>query len=243
MGHRAARAGSPPALLFLIAAVLCGLPGCSGQEESHPGRIGGEGGAAPSFQRTWLTMGTTAGLSLWGGDGGEEAFLAVRSRFARVDSLMSTYRETSDISRVNRMAGEPALVTVDTAVVHVIRASLRIAGLSGGRLDLIVGPLVDLWGFYDPWRGEEGSLPPAAEVDSARGILSVTVWAGSGLEADAWSTALFLAGPEEGRRLISSREGLGAVWVEDPGEEPLAGSHFLVGGTLRTRVVPLPEAP
>jgi thiamine biosynthesis lipoprotein len=48
---------------------------------------------------------------------------------------------------------------------------------------------------------------------TAEGSRAVTVWAPDATAADAWSTALFVAGPEEGKRLIAERRDLTAVWL------------------------------
>ncbi len=353
------RAAAFLAILFTLQA------GCSGGEDRRASDPATDLAPAPAFRRTWLVMGTTATLSIWetDPDRARRALEAVRDGLARVDSLMSTYRESSDISRVNRSAGEPEPVSVDTSIVTVLRGSRHIARLSGGRLDPTAGPLVALWSFYEPWQGEEGRLPSRGAVDSARtllgqeelvirrdppgvrlpregmrldlgavakgyaldraaaaveslgtgpallqlggqmqmvgpapgggvweigvhhprepgglaavirvpggalttsgdyerffvvegeryahiidpstgwptrGVLSVTVWAPTGLEADGWSTALFVAGPEEGRELIAPLEGIGAVWIMDPGEGRSPGpGDIRVAGSLDGRV-------
>ena len=72
-----------------------------------------------------------------------------------------------------------------------------------------------------------------------RGVLSVTVWAPTGLDADGWATVLFLAGPERGEEILSEEGGLGALWILDPGEGPLDGSDMVVAGDLEGRVEPL----
>jgi thiamine biosynthesis lipoprotein len=46
-------------------------------------------------------------------------------------------------------------------------AALEYARASGGALDVTVGPVVDVWGFYRP----RGALPPTAAIDSARALV------------------------------------------------------------------------
>ncbi len=70
----------------------------------------------------------------------------------------------------------------------------------------------------------------------ATGTASVTVWAPTGMEADAWSTTLFIAGPERGARMMADRKELGAVWILDPGTEPLGREHFRTAGALVGRL-------
>ena len=79
---------------------------------------------------------------------------ALDSIFERVNQSMSTYRETSDISRLNR--GED--VQVDTLFRNVFVLSEEVNRKSGGYFDPTVGNLVNFYGF-----GPEKSIK---EVDS-----------------------------------------------------------------------------
>jgi thiamine biosynthesis lipoprotein len=73
-------------------------------------------------------------------DDAEAAFAEQR----RVDSLMSTYKEDSEISRVNRQAYDRP-VHVSEATFEVVRQAVHFSELSDGAFDVTVGPLVDLW--------------------------------------------------------------------------------------------------
>lgn len=82
-----------------------------------------------------------------------------------VDAAMSTYVADSEVSRFNAApAGQD--VALSEAMVEVMRIATRIHLLSGGALDVTVGPLVERWGF-----GATGGLvavPTQAEVDALR---------------------------------------------------------------------------
>lgn len=80
---------------------------------------------------------------------------ALDSIFERVNQSMSTYRETSDISRMNR--GED--VQVDTLFRNVFTLSEEVNRKSGGYFDPTVGNLVNFYGF--------GPEKPVKEVGSA----------------------------------------------------------------------------
>ena len=80
---------------------------------------------------------------------------ALDSIFERVNQSMSTYRETSDISKLNR--GEN--VTVDSLFTEVMNISERVNRESVGYFDPTVGELVNFYGF-GPEKGPK-------EVDSA----------------------------------------------------------------------------
>ena len=47
------------------------------------------------------------------------------------------------------------------------------------------------------------------------GVLQATAIAPTAAEADAWSTALFVLGPDEGRAVLSGRDAPAALWVLD----------------------------
>lgn len=68
---------------------------------------------------------------------------ALDSIFERVNQSMSTYRESSDISRLNR--GEN--VVVDSLFREVFNLSERVYKESGGYFDPTVGELVNFYGF------------------------------------------------------------------------------------------------
>ncbi|MGB7842206.1 MAG: FAD:protein FMN transferase [Salinimicrobium sp.] len=80
---------------------------------------------------------------------------ALDSIFERVNQSMSTYRETSDISRLNR--GEA--VIVDTLFRNVFLISEEVNRKSGGYFDPTVGNLVNFYGF--------GPEKPLVEVDTS----------------------------------------------------------------------------
>jgi thiamine biosynthesis lipoprotein ApbE len=85
----------------------------------------------------------------------ESAFEEIR----RIDRLLSTYKENSEISDVNRRAHkEPVAVGDDFRVVAA--ASRRFHELSRGRFDPSVYPLMRLWGFTR----KQGRVPTEAEL-------------------------------------------------------------------------------
>lgn len=82
----------------------------------------------------------------------------VELQLESVDEKMSTYREDSELSRLNRWQdNEPFPLSV--ATYTVLRHAQEISGLTGGAFDVTVGPLVNAWGFGPG--GERG--PPADE--------------------------------------------------------------------------------
>lgn len=78
-----------------------------------------------------------------------------------IDAKMSHYRETSEISRINRLGyGEPQEVSPET--FQVVEASVKFYEKSGGAFDITVLPLVKLWGFF----AGEPRLPRPEEIQN-----------------------------------------------------------------------------
>jgi len=86
----------------------------------------------------------------------DAAFDAVR----RVDSLMSNYREDSEVSRINRYAAEERL-SISAETTEVIGAALKLSRESGGAFDITVLPLLEIWGFA---KGREKSVPSPEQI-------------------------------------------------------------------------------
>ncbi len=63
-----------------------------------------------------------------------------------VNARMSTYDETSELSRFNARA-DTAAWSISAPLAFVLRTSASVHAASSGRFDVTVGPLVDAWGF------------------------------------------------------------------------------------------------
>ena len=118
--------------------------------------------------RAWPVMGTVFTVTVWGRDTTAmlAAVHAARDSVRLVDSLMSTYRAESDISRLNAGAGGRA-IRVSPQTIRVLLQARRYHRLSGGAFDPTVGPLVRAWGFH----GTKGRVPPRRELDSLRALV------------------------------------------------------------------------
>lgn len=79
----------------------------------------------------------------------------LRSTLGRIEALMSTWDRDSELSRFNRSTGlQPFAVSAET--FDVFTWSVDVGALTGGALDVTIGPLVDAWGF-----GPAGPRPSA----------------------------------------------------------------------------------
>jgi len=87
-----------------------------------------------------------------------------------VNQQMSTYRADSELSTFNRSRETtPFSVSADTA--KVVKESIRLAQLTSGKLDVTVGPLVNLWGFGPQMRPNE--LPSPQVIEQAKSIVGI----------------------------------------------------------------------
>lgn len=88
-----------------------------------------------------------------------ELLSAVRTQLERVDSLMSTYREDSELSALNRH-DSPDAFAISVETFAVLAGANEVSRATSGAFDITVGPLVDAWGFGPSATTE----PPAADV-------------------------------------------------------------------------------
>lgn len=81
---------------------------------------------------------------------------ALTAAIEDVNQKMSTYRDDSELSRLNQApADQPVELSGDT--MTVFRSAAEIGELSGGAFDVTVGPLVNAWGFGPGHRREDFS--------------------------------------------------------------------------------------
>ena len=109
-----------------------------------------------SVNYTRSAMGTVVELTLMKGDQTryDEAAEAAFAEIERLEALLSSYRPESDLSRINRSAGE-AMVEVAPEVIAAVKAGLKVSLLSSGAFDPTVGVLAGVWGPS----GEKGIVP------------------------------------------------------------------------------------
>lgn len=146
----------------LVAAVLVALT----VTLAH----GAEPSPATRLDRMRVLMGTYARVSIWAPDS-LRAELAADAAFAalvRVDSLMSLWRDDSDLVRVNRAAGRDTVV-VAPEVIAVTRMALAVARDTGGAFDPTVLPLLELWGLHGDQVPDRA--PSAAAIAACRALV------------------------------------------------------------------------
>ncbi len=91
-------------------------------------------------------MGTLIEITIVGEDeeATRKATLQAFQEIKRIETLMSPWIDSSDVTRMNRSAGKEG-VKVSPETLKVIRKANEISKLSEGGFDITVGPLTELW--------------------------------------------------------------------------------------------------
>jgi thiamine biosynthesis lipoprotein len=115
-------------------------------------------------------MATTFTLYLYSDDGARASAVSddVFDEVDRVEQVLSNYRETSELSRINRDAAAGP-VTTDPEMMDFLVQAEHWSRASDGAFDMTVGRLMKAWGFYR----HQGAVPPADELERLR---AVTGW-------------------------------------------------------------------
>lgn len=85
----------------------------------------------------------------------------IQAELDLVDSLMSNWKDTSDIQRFNN-ADPESCVAISPPTHLVMLFSQRMHDLSSGAFDITVSPLIELWGFGTEFL--EPKVPSAEEI-------------------------------------------------------------------------------
>ncbi len=140
-----------PAVFILISiAVLWLFSGCSKEK--------------PHTKETFV-MGTIAQVTIYGlsEDNAENAAREALRELHRIESVMSTWKSDSEISRLNRESqGRPYPVSQE--LFSLLDSSFYYSNVTGGAFDITARPLVKLWGF----QGGVARLPTDEEIEMTR---------------------------------------------------------------------------
>jgi thiamine biosynthesis lipoprotein len=97
----------------------------------------------------------------------ERAFERGFAEMDRLEALMTSWRETSEVSAINAAAGKEA-VKVSADTLAVIEKAQWVAGLSDGAFDITIGVYKGLWKFDED---NDGTLPDPKEVAKRRRLV------------------------------------------------------------------------
>ena len=142
------------------------------------------------FRYTHPAMATTFTLYLYDEDGAHASIVSVEvfNEVDRVEQLLSNFRESSELSRINREAGAGP-VTTDPEMMDLLKQAEHWSRSSDGAFDMSVGRLMKAWGFYR----HQGAVPPTQELERVR---NVTGWRNVELDQAAHTVRFVNAGVE-----------------------------------------------
>jgi thiamine biosynthesis lipoprotein len=140
--------------VLLVAVALAA--GCAGTE------------APRTVEFSGLTMGSTWSVKVvppaegLAAEAAGDVSASIRNILDRIDTLMSTWKPESELSRFNVSSStEPFEVAPETYAVFAL--SKQIHEDTGGAFDPTIGPLIDAWGF-----GVDRDVAPPDEATVAR---------------------------------------------------------------------------
>jgi thiamine biosynthesis lipoprotein len=154
----------------------------------------------------------------------ETAIDAAIAEIGRIEDLMTDWRETSQLSAINRAAGK-APVKVDLELLELLRGSKEVSELTGGAFDVTYAAAGRYWDF----QAQPPRLPNPADLERAVPKIDYRR-----LQLDFERMTAFL--PEEGMRI-----GLGGIakgYAVDQAANVLLGRGFKdfalkAGGDMR----------
>jgi thiamine biosynthesis lipoprotein len=91
----------------------------------------------------------------------EQAVGRALAEIARLDAMMTTWTDTSEVSRVNALAGSGEVVALSPETYEVLDRALWVARASDGAFDITIGAFKGLWKFDED---NDGSVPLRRDV-------------------------------------------------------------------------------
>jgi thiamine biosynthesis lipoprotein ApbE len=135
---------------LILVLIVLSLPSCAREPE-------------PFVQQTFV-MGTRATVTIYGMDDGlaEAAAKEALAEMHRIETVMSNWKEDSEISRLNRDSkGTP--VKVSSEMLGLLLKAQKYSKFTAGAFDVTARPVVRLWGF----QGGEARLPTESDIADA----------------------------------------------------------------------------
>ena len=150
-------------LLACLAAA-----GCAG---SGPDATDAADGTPQVIERERLQMGTRFHIQLVSDDktAANAALDAAFAEVDRVEALLSEWRDSSEISAVNRAAGGSP-VPVGPELLHVVERSVHFSEITNGAFDISFAGCGRLWSFREPRIPDAATIRDCLESVDYRGI-------------------------------------------------------------------------
>ena len=95
-------------------------------------------------------------------ESGAEVAIEALDLIERLEEQLSVYRDTSEITQINRRAAQEH-VPLESRLAGLLATAVRVSAETGGAFDITAGPLVKTWGFHK----RSGVVPGEAELRDA----------------------------------------------------------------------------
>jgi thiamine biosynthesis lipoprotein len=218
----AAAGGLGGGALLLLAVVL--QAGCA----SAPA-----GGELPRHAGERMLMGTRFAIEIESADraGAEAAIEAAFAEVARVEELLSEWKDTSEISELNRRAGQGP-VAVGPEFLELALSARKMSELTDGAFDVTFAPCWALWDF------RTGVVPTDREREDCTALVG---WRGLLIDEGASTVELGLGGMRIGisgigkgygvdrAASVLEERGFTSYLVDGGGDVRLSGRPWTVG--------------
>jgi len=134
-------------------------------------------GAAPA-QAKWLSrtvdgiMGTRVYVEIWADDEnkGGAAIDAVMDEMRRIDDTMSTYKSTSEVSKVNELAAQQA-VPISAELFKLLTTALEYSRITEGAFDITYASVGYMYDFRARQRPSEEQIKAALPAINYRHVI------------------------------------------------------------------------
>lgn len=114
-----------------------------------------------------FALDTYINLQINAGKDGDDILAECTDRIKTLERLFSHTIDESDISKINRRAGDGTFVQVSRETMEIIKISKELYEQSGGAFDITAAPAVNLWDVT----GENPRVPSESDVRSAKELI------------------------------------------------------------------------
>ncbi len=164
--RRALRESRAPRIIIglVLGALLAACPKSQGDKPAKTPQAQPEDGAQPEvIHRSYKAMGTQITITAYTTD--KERAVSVMEQafkeFDRLEKLLTTWLPQSDVSKLNKSAGGPA-IKVAPEVISILQKAISLSRLTEGKFDVTFGALSGLWRFDH--QNQDNKIPPEKEI-------------------------------------------------------------------------------
>lgn len=117
------------------------------------------------YQVEFLSLGTFNTIQVYGKNA-KDVLLLAKKRVEEIDDEMSIFKDTSEISLINKEAGnKPVSLTND--LLSLLHLAIEVNTASNGAFNILIKPLSSLWHFSHG----ESSIPRQDDINKAKNLI------------------------------------------------------------------------